>query len=141
MPGAPGPDLARAPRLEPMLFAVLTDSSRVMRRWVPLSRIPPILQQAVIASEDRRFRQHRASPPGQQQQRLPAAALVRHDGKTWAFVQTAGDDKAVSFAARQVHVVSQGGDSVMVDGIKAGERVAIKGVSGLKAMLTGVGKE
>jgi cobalt-zinc-cadmium efflux system membrane fusion protein len=28
-----------------------------------------------------------------------------------------------------------------VDGIKAGERVAVKGVSGLKAMLTGVGKE
>jgi cobalt-zinc-cadmium efflux system membrane fusion protein len=30
---------------------------------------------------------------------------------------------------------------VQVDGINAGERVAVKGVSGLKAMLTGVGKE
>ncbi len=82
-----------------------------------------------------------ASPAGKQQQRLPAAALVRHDGKTCAFVQTAGDDKGVRFAARPVLIVSQGGDSVLVDGVQAGERVAVKGVSGLKAMLTGVGSE
>ena len=82
-----------------------------------------------------------ASPAGKQQQRLPAAALVRHDGKTWAFVQTAGDDKGIRFAARPVLIVSQGGDSVLVDGVQAGERVAVKGVSGLKAMLTGVGSE
>jgi RND family efflux transporter MFP subunit len=81
-----------------------------------------------------------ASPPSQQQ-RLPAAALARDQGKTFAFVQTAGDDKGVVFEARAVRVISQGGDSVTVDGIKAGEKVAIKGVSGLKAMLTGVGKE
>jgi len=82
-----------------------------------------------------------ASPPGKQQQRLPAAALVRHEGKTWAFVQTASDDKSASFTARPVRVVRQGGDSVLVDGMQAGERVAVKGVSGLKAMLTGVGSE
>ena len=82
-----------------------------------------------------------ASPAGQHQQRLPAAALVRHDGKTWAFVQTAGDDQGARFAARPVQVVSQGGDSVLVDGVQAGERVAVRGVSGLKAMLTGVGSE
>ena len=82
-----------------------------------------------------------ASPAGQQQQRLPAAALVRHDGKTWAFVQTAGDDQGARFATRPVRIVSQGGDSALVDGLQAGERVAIKGVSGLKAMLTGVGSE
>ena len=35
----------------------------------------------------------------------------------------------------------EAGDSVTVDGVKAGEKVAIKGVSGLKALLTGVGKE
>jgi RND family efflux transporter MFP subunit len=81
-----------------------------------------------------------ASPPSQQQ-RLPAAALARDQGKTFAFVQTASDDKGVVFEARPVRVISQGGDSVTVDGVKAGETVAVKGVSGLKAMLTGVGKE
>jgi RND family efflux transporter MFP subunit len=76
-----------------------------------------------------------------QQQRLPAAALARNEGKTYAFVETSNDAKAINFEARPVRVVSQGGDSVTVDGIKAGEKVAVKGVSGLKAMLTGVGKE
>ncbi len=82
-----------------------------------------------------------ASPAGKQQQRLPAAAVVRHDGKTYAFVQTSSDDQGTRFAARPVRIVSQGGDSVLVDGVQAGERVAVKGVSGLKAMLTGVGSE
>jgi RND family efflux transporter MFP subunit len=81
-----------------------------------------------------------AGPAGAQQ-RLPAAALARHDGKTFAFVQISSDDKGVVFAARPVRVVSQGGDSVTVDGVKADEKVAVKGVSGLKAMLTGVGSE
>jgi len=82
-----------------------------------------------------------ASPAGKQQQRLPAAALVRHDGTTYAFVQTASDDQGTRFAARPVQIVSQGGDSVLVDGVQSGERVAVRGVSGLKAMLTGVGSE
>ncbi len=73
--------------------------------------------------------------------RLPASALVRNQGTTLAFVQGAGSDKESNFVARPVRVVSQGGDSVQIDGIKAGERVAVKGVAGLKAMLTGVGKE
>ena len=76
-----------------------------------------------------------------QQQALPAAALARNQGKTIAFVQSASSEQAISFVARPVRVISQGGDSVQVDGINAGERVAVKGVSGLKAMLTGVGKE
>lgn len=82
-----------------------------------------------------------ATPAGKQQQRLPAAALARHDGKTFAFVQTASDDQGTRFTARPVQVVSQGGDSVLVDGVQAGERVAVRGVSGLKAMLAGVGSE
>jgi len=81
-----------------------------------------------------------AGPTGTAQ-RLPAAALSRSAGQTLAFVQVASDDKGVKFEARPVRVVSQGGDSVVVDGIAAGERVAVKGVSGLKAMLAGVGKE
>ena len=74
-------------------------------------------------------------------QRLPAAALVRNLGSTIAFVQSASNDKETTFIARSLRIVSQGGDGVVVDGLKAGERVAIKGVSSLKAMLTGVGKE
>jgi len=81
-----------------------------------------------------------ATPVGQHQ-RLPAAALARHDGKTYVFVQTAADDNGVRFAARTVRIVSQGGDSVVLDGVNAGERLAVRGVSGLKAMLTGVGSE
>ncbi|UCV05003.1 efflux RND transporter periplasmic adaptor subunit [Dechloromonas denitrificans] len=81
-----------------------------------------------------------AASPGQGQ-RLPASALARNAGKTLVFVQTATSDKGLSFTARPLRVISQGGDSVLVDGLQAGERVAVKGVSGLKALLTGVGSE
>jgi len=80
-----------------------------------------------------------ASPNGTQQ-RLPAAALIREQGKTLVFVQTASSDKGSTFTERPVRVLSQGGDTVTVDGVTANERVAVKGLSGLKAMLTGVGK-
>lgn len=76
-----------------------------------------------------------------QGQRLPASALIRHEGKALAFVQTADRDQNASFEVRPVRVINQGGDSVLIDGVKAGERVAVKGISGLKALLTGVGKE
>ncbi len=52
------PPNAAPPALEPLLIAVLPDSNRVYREYVPLSRMPKALQQAVIASEDRRFRSH-----------------------------------------------------------------------------------
>ncbi len=74
-------------------------------------------------------------------QRLPASALIRHENKPLAFVQTASSDQGIRFEARPVRVLSQGGDSVVVEGVNAGERVASKGISGLKAILTGVGKE
>lgn len=76
--------------------------------------------------------------------RIPAAALSRHQGATMVFVQTASGengDKGDTFVPRPVRIVSQGGDSVVVDGVAAGERIAVKGVSGLKAMLSGVGQE
>lgn len=73
--------------------------------------------------------------------RLPAGALINHDGKNWVFVQSAGNDQEVHFVARPVRILGQGGDNVQVDGVKPGEKVAIKGVSGLKAIFTGVGKE
>ena len=81
-----------------------------------------------------------AAPAGPQQ-RLPASALIRDQGRTLAFVQTAASDQEARFEARPVRIVSQGGDSVVVDGIAAGERVAVKGTSGLKAMLAGLGGE
>jgi len=74
-------------------------------------------------------------------QRLPASVLIRNEGKPLAFVQTRSTDQELRFEVRPVRVISQGGDSVVIDGVKAGERVAVKGLSGLKAMLTGVGKE
>ena len=52
------PDSAHAPAFEPVLIATVSDSDRVYRQWVPLARIPRALRLAVIASEDRRFRQH-----------------------------------------------------------------------------------
>ncbi|HSG22142.1 MAG TPA: efflux RND transporter periplasmic adaptor subunit [Azonexus sp.] len=76
-----------------------------------------------------------------QSQRLPASAVIRSEGKPLAFVQTSSTDQSLSFEVRPVRIISQGGDSVVIDGVKAGERVAVKGLSSLKAMLTGVGKE
>jgi len=56
--GALPPDTAHPPRLEPALLSVIADSSQVYRTWVPLSRIPRVVRQAVIAAEDRRFYRH-----------------------------------------------------------------------------------
>ncbi len=56
--GLPPPDSLHAPRLEPVPFSELLDDERVRRTWVPLARIPRVVQDAVIASEDRRFRSH-----------------------------------------------------------------------------------
>ncbi len=55
---APDADTTRVPSLEPVLISMLADEQGVRRTWVPLSRIPRIAQDAVIASEDRRFRSH-----------------------------------------------------------------------------------
>jgi 1A family penicillin-binding protein len=56
--GAVRPDLSHPPRLEPVPVALLTDGERVRRTWVPLERIPRVLRNAVVASEDRRFYRH-----------------------------------------------------------------------------------
>ena len=56
-PAAP-PDTSRPARLEPVAVALLADEHRVLRTWVPLARIPRALREAVVASEDRRFRSH-----------------------------------------------------------------------------------
>ncbi|MFN4325594.1 MAG: efflux RND transporter periplasmic adaptor subunit [Azonexus sp.] len=73
--------------------------------------------------------------------RLPAAAVISHEGQSWVFVQGTDNAQEVQFVPRPVRVLGQGGDSVQVDGIQPGEKIAVKGVSGLKAIFTGVGKE
>lgn len=72
---------------------------------------------------------------------VPAAAVVRHDGQSLVFVQVSADAQGARFAARPVRVVAQGGDSVRVDGLAASDRIVVRGASGLKAMLAGVGRE
>jgi hypothetical protein len=72
-------------------------------------------------------------------QTLPAGALIRQQNQTLVFVQTVNSDKSLTLTARQVQVVSQGGDSVVVDGLRGDEIVVIKGVSSLKSMLTPAG--
>ncbi len=56
--GAAPPDTLHPARLEPVLVSLLLDRDRVRRSWVPLARVPRALQDAVVASEDRRFRAH-----------------------------------------------------------------------------------
>jgi penicillin-binding protein 1B len=56
--GASPPDLEHAPRLEPVLVALLYDENRVRRSWVSIERVPQVVQDAVVAAEDRRFREH-----------------------------------------------------------------------------------
>ncbi|HET9327741.1 MAG TPA: transglycosylase domain-containing protein [Candidatus Eisenbacteria bacterium] len=57
LPGAPPPDTS-APRLEPMLVSMMLGERNVRRSWVPLERVPKAVQNAIIASEDRRFDTH-----------------------------------------------------------------------------------
>jgi penicillin-binding protein 1B len=51
-------DGAPAPRIEPMLVGLVMDEHRVRRTWVPLARVPRVVSEAIVASEDRRFRSH-----------------------------------------------------------------------------------
>ncbi len=73
-----------------------------------------------------------------QDQRLPAAAVIRQGGQAFAFVQIASDDKGSSFEARPVRIINQSGEGLRVAGLKAGDRVVLKGVSSLKAMMSGI---
>ena len=79
-----------------------------------------------------------AHGPGQH---LPASAVIRNEGQALVFVEIANDEQGIRYAVRPVKVISQSGDRITVDGVKAGEKLASKGLSSLKGMLTGVGKE
>lgn len=85
-----------------------------------------------------------ASPQGPGT-RIPASALFRHHSHTYGdqtvvFVQTGHDDKGSRFRPILVDVLLQSGDSAQVRGLPEGAAIVSKGVSGLKAMWTGVGR-
>jgi hypothetical protein len=80
-----------------------------------------------------------SSDPNSNKHTLPASALIRQQNQTLVFVQTVNSDKSLTLTARKVQVLSQGGDSVVVDGLRGDETVVTKGVSGLKSMLTPAG--
>ncbi len=63
---------------------------------------------------------------------LPSSAIVRHAGATLVFVAGAVPGR---FDSRTVSIISQGGNTVRVEGVRAGESFVAKGASGLKAML------
>jgi cobalt-zinc-cadmium efflux system membrane fusion protein len=69
--------------------------------------------------------------------RLPIAALVNYEGKTYVFVRNAG-----GFAARPVAVASMEDRSIVIhEGLEASEEVAVQGVAALKAVWTGLGSD
>ena len=68
---------------------------------------------------------------------VPNAALARLQGRVLIFVQT-----AQGFRAVPVNVVAEGAQSSSVRGeLKGDERIAVRGVSALKAALMGIGGE
>jgi 1A family penicillin-binding protein len=58
VPGATPPDTRNPPRLEPVVATLMMDDTRVRRTWVPLARVPKVVRDAIVASEDRRFYRH-----------------------------------------------------------------------------------
>lgn len=69
--------------------------------------------------------------------RLPIAALVNQEGKSYVFVRVAG-----GFAARPVAVASTEERYVVIhEGLRDGEQVVVQGVAALKASWTGIGSD
>jgi penicillin-binding protein 1B len=64
LPGGPGESGERGrrhlatPGLEPVQIGHIYGADHLRRTWVPLQRVPPIVRQAIVASEDRRFYSH-----------------------------------------------------------------------------------
>ncbi|NPA32154.1 MAG: efflux RND transporter periplasmic adaptor subunit [Aquificae bacterium] len=64
---------------------------------------------------------------------IPKSALSEVEGKTVVFVYEGG-----VFRPREVEVVKELGDEVLVEGLREGELIAVKGVSFLRTKLVGV---
>lgn len=73
--------------------------------------------------------------------RIPAAAVIRHEGGAFVFVQQDASAAGSRFSPRPVRVVAQSGATVVVEGLGLDDVIATKGLAGLKSLLTGVGKE
>ena len=72
---------------------------------------------------------------------VPSTALVREGGRTLVFVRGNEGEAGVPFDAKPVEVLEISGAVASVRGVEAGQTIAVSGVSGLKAMMTGVGAE
>lgn len=83
------------------------------------------------------------APTAEGGQTIPAAAIVREDGQALVFLQSPAEAAADTrkFVVRPVTILSQSGNQLTVDGLKAGEMIVVRGVSALKAMRAGVGRE
>ncbi len=81
--------------------------------------------------------------PGQadSQQHIPASAVVKQKNRHLAFVETEHSTQQSSYRPQAVKILHQGGETLTVDGLQAGEKIVTHGVSGLKALLNGVGNE
>jgi len=72
---------------------------------------------------------------------IPASALIRQKNSVLVFVESERSETQIRLTPRPVTVVHQGGDTVTVDGLQSGEKIATQGLSGLKALLNGLGGE
>jgi cobalt-zinc-cadmium efflux system membrane fusion protein len=69
--------------------------------------------------------------------RVPVAAVISHEGRHYAFVET-----QEGFEAREVAVAGQEPYSVTIhEGLRPAEKVAVQGVAALKAAWLGVGED
>jgi cobalt-zinc-cadmium efflux system membrane fusion protein len=69
--------------------------------------------------------------------RLPLAALVNQEGKTYVFARTTG-----GFAAKPVEVASTEERNVIIhEGLQGGEQVVTQGIAALKAAWIGIGSD
>jgi 1A family penicillin-binding protein len=50
-------------RIEPVILNVLTDDTKRVQYWVPIENIPPVVKNAVIATEDKNFFEHHGIDP------------------------------------------------------------------------------
>lgn len=76
-----------------------------------------------------------ARKPGEKAWRLPAAALARHEGQVWIFVEVAGGFRPVA-----VKLLDETPDAALLTADLGGEtRFAVKGASTLKASWLGLG--
>jgi multidrug efflux pump subunit AcrA (membrane-fusion protein) len=78
-----------------------------------------------------------ARPQGGVAYSLPAGAVTRNGGEAFVFVRNGGQ-----IEARRVDVLADDGERVYVaSGIATGTRVAVEGISALKALWLAGGKE